>query len=147
MPAGLSHLATDGSCLVNPGGPGGWAFILFRNDKELKRLSGSEERTTNNRMEIQAVIEGLRCARRYYPGESVKVLSDSQYVVKGITLWMHGWSRKDFTGIANPDLWNTLYGMCAVMEVTAEFVRGHNGHRWNEECDRMAYDALKQEAH
>lgn len=141
-------LFTDGACSGNPG-PGGWAFILrhVATGKET-RGSGGEPSTTNNRMELSAVIEGLARLKRR---TAVRVVTDSQYVCKGMTEWVTGWirnnwRRKSKSGsqpIKNVDLWQKLVELCDVHAVEFEHVRGHAGHPENEECDEMAVAAAR----
>ena len=130
-------LFCDGSSLGNPGA-GGWGAILRFGDKE-KELSGGEEYTTNNRMELLAVIEGLKALKEPC---FVSVVSDSSYVVKGINEWLKGWIKKEFKGVKNPDLWLLFLEVSRIHKVDATWVRGHNGHPENERCDILA----KQEA-
>lgn len=138
-PVGLLQLATDGSCPINPGGPGGWAFVIFQNDKELKRESGYiPAPSTNNRAEMTAVIQGLKHCRALYPGQKVRLLCDSTYVVNGINSRMHKQVKFNFQNVVNGDLWNIMYISCSLMEVEAVHVRGHAGNQWNELCDTMA---------
>lgn len=141
-------LYTDGACSGNPG-PGGWAAILFHpRTGKIKRLSGGQRETTNNRMELTAVIEGLRAIkadRRW----RVKVISDSEYVVNGMTRWLDGWlknhwrrgSKPGSGPVKNADLWQALVEQRERFELTFEHVRSHAGHPENEECDRMAVEA------
>jgi ribonuclease HI len=136
-------LYTDGACSGNPG-PGGWAFILRHpaSGKEIKR-SGGERETTNNRMEMTAVLEGLRALTR---ASVVELYSDSQYVLKGLNEWLKGWKAKgwktaDKKPVKNQDLWMELDALKAKHSVTFHWVRGHNEHPENEECDRMAVEA------
>lgn len=132
-------LFCDGSSLGNPGA-GGWGAILRFGDKE-KELSGGEEYTTNNRMELLAVIEGLKALREPC---LVSVVSDSSYVVKGINEWLKGWIKKEFKGVKNPDLWLLFLEVSKIHKVDATWVRGHNGHPENERCDILAKEeALK----
>ena len=131
-------LITDGSCLGNPG-PGGWAAIL-RYGHSKKELSGSEERTTNNRMEMTAVLEGFKALREPC---NVTVELDSEYVKNGITKWIHGWSRngwKTITGdpVKNADLWREICAAKDAHEVTWVWVKGHASHEDNNRCDRLA---------
>lgn len=137
------ELYTDGACSGNPG-PGGWAFILRHpaSGKEIKR-SGGERETTNNRMEMTAVLEGLRALTR---ASIVELYSDSQYVLKGLNEWLKGWKAKgwktaDKKPVKNQDLWMELDALKAKHSVTFHWVRGHNEHPENEECDRMAVEA------
>lgn len=132
-------LFTDGSCLGNPG-PGGWASLVRRNGQETT-LSGGAASTTNNRMELLAVIEGLATL-----GESchVTVFTDSQYVRNAVTKrWLKKWQRNGWksaakTPIKNRDLWARLVPLLARHEVTMHWVRAHRGHPENERCDKLA---------
>lgn len=131
-------LFTDGACLGNPG-PGGWAAILRFKGTE-KELAGGEADTTNNRMEMRAVIEGLRALSRPC---AVNITTDSQYVIKGITEWLPGWKAKnwrtaDKKPVKNVDLWQTLDELQALHNVTWTWVRGHDGHAENERVDALA---------
>ena len=132
------ELFTDGACLGNPG-PGGWAALLRYKGTE-KELAGGEALTTNNRMELMAVIEGLRSLTRDC---TVIVFTDSQYVQKGITEWIHGWKRKgwktaDKKPVKNADLWMALDEARLRHDVTWKWVRGHAGHIENERVDMRA---------
>jgi ribonuclease HI len=132
------ELFTDGACLGNPG-PGGWAALLRFNGTE-KELSGGEAATTNNRMELRAVIEGLNALTRPC---RVRVTTDSQYVQKGITEWIGGWKKRnwrtaDKKPVKNVDLWQALDAARARHEVSWHWVRGHDGHAENERVDALA---------
>jgi ribonuclease HI len=134
-------LITDGACKGNPG-PGGWACIL-RYNQHKKELYGSEPRTTNNRMELRAVIEGLRAVKEPC---RVTVITDSQYVKNGITSWIHKWKRKGWktatgTPVLNRELWMELDGQVSRHEVTWEWVKGHADHEDNNRCDELAQQA------
>ena len=126
-------LFTDGSCLGNPG-PGGYAGIL-RYKKQEKVFKGRENNTTNNRMELKAVIEGLKVLKE--PCE-VTVYSDSSYVVKGINQWLSGWIKKKFNKVKNAELWKEYIKVSKKHKVNCVWVRGHNGHIENERCDKIA---------
>ena len=126
-------LFSDGSALGNPG-PGGYGAILRYNDKE-RIISGGEAHTTNNRMELLGVIEGLRALKE--PCQ-VEVISDSSYVVKGINEWLGGWIARDFKKVKNPDLWTDYLEVSKPHKIKATWVRGHNGHDENEKCDLIA---------
>lgn len=130
-------LFCDGSALGNPG-PGGYAAILRFGDRE-REICGGEVHTTNNRMELLAVIEGLRALKE--PCD-VDVISDSSYVVKGINEWLEGWVKRDFKKVKNPDLWEEYLEVSKSHKINAIWVRGHDGHVENERCDLLA----KQEA-
>ncbi len=147
-------LYTDGACSGNPG-PGGWAAILEHPATgSVRKLSGGEANTTNNRMELTAVIEGLRslkAGKRW----RVRLVSDSKYVIDGLTEWIKGWIANDWRRgkkagsppVKNTDLWKTLHKLAEQNEMTYEHVRGHSGHPENEECDRLAVAAIKKVRH
>ena len=126
-------LFSDGSALGNPG-PGGYGTILRFGEVE-KIISGYELHTTNNRMELLAVIEGLRALKE--PCE-VDVVSDSSYVVKGMNEWLDGWIKKEFKKVKNPDLWQEYIAIASTHKVRGIWVRGHDGHEENERCDILA---------
>ena len=142
-------LFTDGGCSGNPG-PGGWAFLLRHPEsgKEMER-SGAERETTNNRMEMTAVIRGLEVLTR---PSRVELISDSTYVGKGISEWMpkwkaNGWRRrvgKGFAEVKNEDLWRQLDELLTRHHVKFTHVRGHAGHPENERCDTMAVAAYQK---
>ena len=145
----LVRLFTDGACSGNPG-PGGWAFILVHPATGKSRdSSGAEPETTNNRMELMGVIEGLTSLKR--PCQ-VELVTDSQYVAKGISEWLpnwkrRGWQRKEkgqLKPVANVDLWQKVDSLLGVHNVRVTHVLGHRGHPENEACDRMAVAAYKQ---
>lgn len=130
---------TDGSCRKNPG-PGGWGAVLVYDGREME-ISGGEADTTNNRMELTAVIEAL--GRLKSPCE-VTLTTDSKYVCDGITKgWAAGWKKRgwkksDGSPALNPDLWERLLKLCSIHKVTFVWVKGHAGHPYNERCDEMA---------
>ena len=143
------HLFTDGACSGNPG-PGGWAFILrhLRTGKE-KHESGASVETTNNQMELTAVIEGLKTLQRPC---RVILFTDSKYVGDGMTEWMpkwkaNGWARrvgKKNVAIKNLDLWKGLDSHLAQHAVKFSWVAGHSGHEENDQCDAMAVAAYQR---
>ena len=143
------QLFADGACSGNPG-PGGWAFVLrhLASGKE-KEGSGGERETTNNRMEMSAVIRGLEALKR---PASVELVTDSVYVGKGITEWMpkwkaNGWRRKEgsrWAEIKNEDLWRRLDELLARHRLRFTHVRGHAGHPENERCDTLAVAAYQK---
>jgi ribonuclease HI len=133
-------LFSDGSALGNPG-PGGFGTILKYADKE-KIITGSEVHTTNNRMELLGVIEGLFALKE--PCE-VEVISDSSYVVKGINEWLSAWIQRDFKKVKNPDLWRRYIEVSQLHKINAVWVRGHDGHVENERCDKLARDEAQKE--
>jgi ribonuclease HI len=143
------QLFADGACSGNPG-PGGWAFILIHpaSGKKLER-SGGQPDTTNNRMELTAVIRGLESLRR---PTSVELLTDSVYVGKGLTEWLpkwksDGWRRregKSLKEIKNEDLWRRLDELLGKHKIKFTHVRGHSGHVENERCDTLAVAAYQK---
>ena len=145
-------LFTDGACIGNPG-PGGWACILrhVASGSE-KRLAGGDPQTTNNRMELLAVIEGLAALKS--DDQAVQVVTDSQYVSRGMTEWLPGWLRNNWRRgrkanakpVKNVDLWKRLVAQCDRHRVAFTYVRGHAGHPENEECDRLAVQAAQAAA-
>ena len=139
-------LFTDGACSGNPG-PGGWAFVLRHpaSGKEIER-AGAEPATTNNRMELTAVIEGLRELSK---PSSVDLMSDSQYVLKGLEEWLAGWKRRGWMTaskkpVKNEDLWRILDELAIRHEINFHWIRGHTGHPENERCDELAVQAYRQ---
>ncbi|MBT8484581.1 MAG: ribonuclease HI [Phycisphaerales bacterium] len=140
------ELYTDGACSGNPG-PGGWAYILrdVACDEEVEMADGAA-RTTNNQMELTAVIRGLEAL----PDASrVDVYSDSQYVVYGLQTWMDGWKKKGWkrgknSPVKNLELWKRLDELRQVHEINAIWIRGHNEHPENERCDVLAVAAAEQ---
>lgn len=133
------EIYTDGACSGNPG-PGGWGAVLVYNGKE-KELSGSEKNTTNNRMELTAVIMALNALNQ--PCE-VKLTTDSKYVCDAINKgWVYswrknGWRKSDKRPALNVDLWEELLSLLEKHEVEFIWVKGHNGHKYNEICDALA---------
>ena len=134
---------TDGGCRGNPG-PGGWGALMRAGAHE-RELSGSEAHTTNNRMEMTAVIEALRALKR--DGSSVVLTTDSQYVRKGITEWIDGWKKRGWKTAAkepvkNAELWREIDALAARHHVEWRWVKGHAGHPENERCDELANAAM-----
>jgi len=142
------RIFTDGACRGNPG-PGGWACILRHpaSGKE-KEFSGGDPETTNNRMELQAVIEGLRQLSRR---TKVEVITDSTYVAQGCQSWMPGWKRngwqrkagKQLKPVMNVEYWKQLDELLPRHDVTFTVVKGHSGHPENERCDELAVAAAE----
>lgn len=132
-------LFSDGSALGNPG-PGGFGTILRFGEKE-RIVKGNEPHTTNNRMELRGVIEGLRALKEPC---KVTVVSDSSYVVNAINKWLSNWQKKSFKNIKNVDLWQEYLKVSSKHDVYAEWIKGHDGHLENERCDEIAKgEALK----
>ncbi|HWQ39078.1 MAG TPA: ribonuclease HI [Burkholderiales bacterium] len=138
MSRGVVDAFTDGACKGNPG-PGGWGVLLRWNGHE-KELFGGEPVTTNNRMELTAVIEALAALKRR---SKVRLHTDSQYVANGISAWIHDWKRRgwltaDRKPVKNADLWRRLDDLVSRHEVEWIWVRGHSGHDGNERADALA---------
>lgn len=139
------ELFTDGACSGNPG-PGGWGAILRYRGVE-KEMAGGEKSTTNNRMELTAVIQGLAVLKESC---RVTVISDSKYVVDGIQKgwarsWKkNGWRKADKKPALNADLWDTLLSLLDIHTVTFVWVHGHQGHPENERCDRLAVSQIER---
>ena len=138
------ELFTDGACRGNPG-PGGWGAVLRFRDRE-KELFGGEPETTNNRMELMAVIKGLQALTRTCV---VDVTTDSVYVRNGITQWIHNWKRNGWRTAAkkpvkNDDLWRLLDEVAAKHDISWHWVKGHAGHPENERADALANRGLDQ---
>ncbi|MCX7961681.1 MAG: ribonuclease HI [Burkholderiales bacterium] len=134
----------DGACRGNPG-PGGWGVVLRARGRE-KALWGAERETTNNRMELRAVIEGLAALKR---PSRVRVYTDSQYVQKGITEWIHDWKRRGWRTasrqpVRNAELWRALEALARAHEVEWRWVRGHAGEALNERADALANRAIDE---
>jgi len=133
------NVYTDGACSGNPG-PGGWGAVILYGGIE-KEMSGGESKTTNNRMELTAVIAALAALKE--PCD-VTVYSDSKYITDALNLgWAKSWKKNkwiksDKKPALNTDLWERLLGLCEIHKVTPVWVRGHNGHEYNERCDRLA---------
>jgi ribonuclease HI len=137
------QLFTDGACSGNPG-PGGWAFILRHpaSGKELER-AGAELETTNNRMELIAVIEGLKALTT---PSRVELTSDSQYVLNGLKEWLSAWKARGWRTaskkpVKNEDLWRALDELASRHDIRFHWIRGHRGHAENERCDQLAVAA------
>jgi ribonuclease HI len=144
MMTDIVELYTDGACSGNPG-PGGWGCILRFKGTE-KELCGGEPDTTNNRMEMKAVMAGLAALKRPC---TVAVYTDSQYVQKGISEWIWGWKKRgwktaDNKPVKNADLWQEFDALVKNHKVTWHWVKGHAGHPENERADELARKGLKE---
>ncbi|MCL2759203.1 MAG: ribonuclease HI [Treponema sp.] len=144
---------TDGGCSGNPG-PGGWAYVMvqqtFQGSQIIAKNKGAEKETTNNRMELTAVIMALR-ALRVMDGvpRQAAILTDSQYVQKGMTEWIRTWKRNswrtsDKTPVKNKDLWLLLDSLAIDFSLKWEWVKGHAGNEYNELCDAMTQEAIAE---
>ncbi len=143
MPLKKVKIYTDGACSGNPG-PGGWGAILVYGEVE-KQLSGHDRETTNNRMEMMAAIGALEALKS--PCD-IDLYTDSTYVQKGITEWVHGWKKRgwktaDNKPVKNEDLWKRLEIANGKHTVRWHWVKGHNGHDYNERADQLAVNACK----
>lgn len=137
------HIYTDGACAGNPG-PGGWAAILVYGDTE-KEIAGGESATTNNRMELMAAIAGLEALKGSC---RVDLTTDSQYVKNGMDEWLHNWKAKGWKTagkkpVKNADLWQRLEQAASAHDITWHWVRGHDGHEYNERADVLAVEACR----
>jgi len=129
---------TDGACSGNPG-PGGWG-VWLRYDEHEKELCGGENHTTNQRMEMQAAIEALKALKQPC---AITIISDSSYLVKGMTEWIHnwkktGWKNSQKKAVANQELWQQLDTLATVHRVKWQWIKGHAGHAGNERADELA---------
>lgn len=129
------NLYTDGACSGNPG-PGGWCYILEYKGVE-KVGSGYFEQTTNNQMELNAVLEGLKALKEPC---KINLYSDSQYVTRTINEWLDGWIKTNFKGKKNIEMWKDYIELSKNHKIEAVWVKAHNGHSYNERCDKIAYD-------
>lgn len=144
MNADTIYIYSDGACKGNPGA-GGWGALLVT-DGHRKEICGGEANTTNNRMEMTAVIRALESLKR---PSTVEVHTDSQYVQKGISEWMAGWKRRNWRTAAgqpvkNQDLWLQLDALSQLHRIEWKWVRGHNGHPENERADELANQGVLQ---
>lgn len=139
---------TDGSCLSNPNGAGGYAAVILKDNEEYDRVCGGEDSTTNNRMELLAVIKALETLGG--SNKNICIMSDSQYVCNGyVKGWVSAWKRNDWhtssgAEVQNKSLWIMLDNLVATHNVTFRWVKGHNGNKYNEICDELAFkEAMK----
>ena len=137
----MIKIYTDGSCLENPGN-GGWAAVI-NNDGNVKKISGNEKNTTNNRMELMATINALKKIKL---DEEIEIYTDSKYVKLGITEWINNWIKNDWKtskreNVKNKDLWLELYNLNQSLKVKWNWVKAHAGNPLNEEVDSLAKKA------
>lgn len=140
----IINIFTDGACSGNPG-PGGWAVLLKYQDVQ-KELSGFEIATTNNRMELQAAIEGLKALKT---PSTVHLYTDSTYLKDGMSQWIHAWKKNNWitagkTPVKNMDLWQELDTLSAIHHIQWFWVKAHDGHPENERADLLARNAIVQ---
>ena len=138
------NIYTDGACRGNPG-PGGWGALLIY-QKSKKELYGFSPETTNNIMELSAVIESLKSIKRKCP---IIITTDSNYVKNGITDWIHSWKTNNWKTankkpVKNKELWIELDSLCALYDIKWEWVKGHSGHPENERADSLANKAIDE---
>lgn len=138
------QIYTDGSSLGNPG-PGGWGMVVVENNKIIKELGGYDKNTTNNRMELMAVIESLKHITKNYKKNDLTIFADSSYVLLGITSWVHNWEKNGWRTankkeVLNQDLWKELIGLVRGYDnkINWEKVKGHSGHIYNDKADEIA---------
>jgi ribonuclease HI len=143
------RIYTDGGCSGNPG-PGAWAYILLEPQGEVRDARFVSD-TTNNRMELQAVIEALLSVRKRadLASAQIELFTDSQYVKNGISDWIYnwiknGWKTRSKQPVKNQDLWKRLLALSSTMSVRWRWLQGHAGDRYNEACDRLVQEALKK---
>lgn len=142
MGENIIEIYTDGACSGNPG-PGGWGAVMRWNGHE-KELSGGQHETTNNRMEMTAVVKALEALKK---PSRVELYTDSTYVKDGLEKWVHGWKKRgwktaDKKPVKNQDLWQELDDLMQKHDVKLHWVKGHNGHPENERADSLARDAI-----
>ena len=128
-------LYVDGACRGNPGGIGGWGALIIDEQEQQRELFGGQADTTNNRMELTAAIEGVLACD---PQAKLTIYTDSTYVQKGITEWIHGWKKKNWKDVKNPDLWKKLDQACQGRHIDWHWIKGHAGHEGNERADQLA---------
>lgn len=138
------HIYADGACSGNPG-PGGWGYVMIYNGKT-KEASGSDPNTTNNRMELTAVIKALEAIKT--PSKII-ITTDSNYVVKGMKEWIHGWMRNGWRTsqnkpVLNKELWLRLIELASRHDIQWLWIKGHDGHPYNERADKLATSAIKK---
>ena len=138
----IIEIYTDGACSGNPG-PGGWGALLRWNGHE-KELSGGELETTNNRMEMMAVIKALEALKKK---SEVVLYTDSKYVQQGVSEWLEGWKARGWRGVdrkqvKNQDLWEQIDSLFSQHQVNFVWVKGHNGNEFNERVDKLAVEAI-----
>ena len=134
---------TDGACSGNPG-PGGWGAVIFDNENKQKNISGSEENTTNNRMELSAAIMALEEVNM---NSEITIFTDSTYVKNGITEWIKKWQKNEWKSsnkkpVKNKDLWIKLNNLCQKNKVTWKWVKGHSNNKYNTLADKLATQAI-----
>jgi len=144
------YIFTDGGCSGNPG-PGGWAYVMVEKTPQgnsvLEEKWGGEKNTTNNRMELLAVISALKALKAKEFAQPFTLCTDSQYVQKGISQWIHNWKRNswrtsDKKPVKNQDLWTELDALTSGFSITWAWIKGHAGNQYNERCDALAQKVI-----
>jgi ribonuclease HI len=141
---------TDGACEPNPG-PGGWAFVVYENEREIHHAFGYESGTTNNRMEMNGVLQAILWLAANHSDRSVQLFSDSMYCVNGCNIWRHSWKSKGWKRgkqeVANLDLWKAideaLGDALKLEDISVRWVKGHAGNSGNERADELSYQAAR----
>ena len=134
----VAVIYSDGSTIPTNPGPGGWAFVVLVDGEPIQERYGHSGKTTNNRMEMLAVINGIKWVVNNLIVSRIVVISDSMYVVCGINSWAEKWEKASFTGKANRDLWEELLTLKKKNKIFCKHVRAHNGDLYNERCDVLA---------
>lgn len=130
------EIYTDGSCYPNNGkGKGGWAFVVVVDGEEIHSQRGGGAPTTNNRMEITAILEAMEFCEQEIHHKNITIYTDSEYCRNGYHTWMHNWQNRDWMMVKNSDLWRKMF---EYKDFTIEWVKGHSENRWNELADKMA---------
>jgi ribonuclease HI len=148
----MYYLFSDGACQPNPG-QGGWAYIIRNGPHVYAKSSGFEPNTTNNRMELRAVKEGLTHLKLVCPkGTDLMLISDSKYLIDSVDTWIHGWLKRgwktaDNKPVKNKDLLESILELRSHFSMKCQHVYGHSGHPENEECDHMAVREIKEHLH
>ena len=137
-----ARIFSDGACSGNPG-PGGWGTIIKYDDGSEHVMSGGEKQTTNNKMELMAVIEGLKKIKTNKEISEIDIITDSKYVKDGICSWIHNWMKNNWLTalkkpVKNQELWKELYALTLNKNISWFWVKGHDGHPENERCDELA---------
>lgn len=143
------EIYTDGGCSRNPG-PGGWAYVIVGNGEQ-KVFSGAEEHTTNNRMELRAVIQAMKAVNEHKEWKlgAITLFTDSQYVKRGISEWINTWEKNGWKTSArqpvkNQDLWKDLKAISKILDISWKWVKGHAGYEFNELCDARVQEEINR---
>jgi ribonuclease HI len=139
------EIYTDGSCRSNTG-KGGWGVVIIQDDTVIQKLSGSQERTTNNRMELLAAIEALKWICSEGRKDDLVFFTDSTYLSRGMTEWTKGWKKRQWKmangqAMKNADLWQSLDALASPLKIRWKWVKAHNGNKYNEMADGLAQEA------